>query len=189
MNNETRDERLRRMLREADPAEGEPGLNTDEIRAMRRAALTAIPERKRRFVFSPALAGAAVAVLVAIAVLTIWPREQPAPPAPQATTKVAVKATPPTRSGLNSGTAEGVPSGITESTAGRRARRPAATNLRPTVSVAAGLRARRPAHHTHAEEPERLAQQNETEPQTRQIQFSTAGGTRVIWILTSDKAR
>jgi len=173
MNEKTRDERLRRVLREADPADSEPGLTTDELHAMRRAVLTAIPEPKRRFV--PALAGAAVAVLLAIAVLSLWPRAQSTPPAPKATTKVAVKATPPPYLALNSGTAEGVPAGTTQSTAGRRARRPAATNLRP-------------ARHIHRKEPDRLAQ-NETEPRTRQIQFSTAGGTRVIWILTSDKAR
>jgi len=170
MNGKTRDERLRRLLREGDPADGETDLTTDELRAMRRAVLTAIPEPQRRLV--PVLAGAAAAALVAILVLMIWPRAQSAPPALKATTKVAVKATPPPR-------------------------RPAATETVGRRFVAAGLRARRPSHaphaaprkprHTSAQEPDRLAQQNDSEPRTRQIQFSTAGGTRVIWILTSEK--
>jgi len=171
MNDETRDERLRRLLREADPAAGEPGLATDEIHAMRRAVLTAIPESKPRF--APALVGAAAAVLVAIAVLSLWPRpESNVAPAPsKGISKIAVeKVTPPPTPGMNPRTT-------------------------PVTTVAAGLRARRPvrstphrARHGRTEEPQRLAQQNETEPRTRQIQFSTTGGTRVIWILTSEKA-
>ncbi|HEY7216239.1 MAG TPA: hypothetical protein VIC28_16575, partial [Thermoanaerobaculia bacterium] len=81
MNDETRDERLRRMLCEADAADGETGLTLEEIRTMRRTVLTAIPEPRRRFAMSPVPAGAAMAVLVAILALALW-RQRDQPPVP-----------------------------------------------------------------------------------------------------------
>ena len=64
-----RDARLRDLLRQGDPAAGEPGLSTEEIHAMRRAVLTAAPER-RRFGLIPTLATGA-AVTVALTVFTL----------------------------------------------------------------------------------------------------------------------
>ncbi len=166
MNSDLRNERLRRRLREADPAAGETGLTTEEVREMRRTVLTAVPEPRRRFTLSPALAGAAMAVLAAIVVLAMWPRPEPSRPQPPAPIRIAVKKP------------------VTDVKS--------ADVKRPAETVAADLRARRPA--TPAKEPDRLsavgavAQGHQEEPERRQIQFDTPGGTRVIWILTSGNA-
>jgi hypothetical protein len=62
------------------------------------------------------------------------------------------------------------------------------TNRR-TRAAAAGLRARRPAPSPGASSAgERIAAANEPETESRQIQFDTPGGTRVIWILTANNA-
>ena len=167
MNGKTRDERLRRLLREADPADGETGLTTEEVRAMRRTVLTAIPDRIRRFVPSPVLAGAVVAALAAI--LLLWLGRDHAPVSPRESARVATTAPPPrpapvpkaaAKPSTDVAVAERTSSGTAREKRSREKRRPA---------------------------PETLANLNER-PRARQIQFSTPGGTRVIWILTSDKA-
>jgi hypothetical protein len=171
MNVETRDERLRRLLRETDAARTEPGLTSEEIHEMRRTVLTAIPER-RRFLLSPLLAGAAMAVLAAVAVLLLWPRPERTPP-PPAPPRIAVKE----------------PAKDVKRTDVERPAVRTETNRR-TRAAAAGLRARRPAPSTPGASSagERIAAANEPETESRQIQFDTPGGTRVIWILTANNA-
>ncbi len=159
------DERLRQSLRQGDPAGGDGGLTPDEARAMRRTVLTAVPERKRRLLPIFALAGGlATAVLIAVLLLKPEPVKAPAP-APRIAAAPAPAAPIPV---------EPAP--------------------RPPVE-----KERRPVHRGHPQHHHRpvppaapaihdtVAALESAEPE-RQVQFSTPGGTRIIWILRSGKA-
>jgi hypothetical protein len=177
MKNEIRDERLRRMLREADPSGDDAGLTMEEVRDMRRTVLRAIPETSRRWVLSPLLAGVVMAALFAMAVLMLWPRSESAPPTPPAPPRIAVKE-PVTDVKSTDKKSTDVNHRTKAVAAGLRARRPEAS--------APGGKQTRPPRRSPTKEPDRIAAVEE--PRTRQIQFDTPGGTRVIWILTSNNA-
>lgn len=163
------DERLRQILRQGDPAGKDGGLTLDEAHAMRRAALAAIPERKRRLVPVFALAGAvATAALIAVLLLRPEPVKAPAPPP-----RIAAAPAPP---------------------APPIAQAPAEPPPRPARKA----EERGPVHRRHHPRPhvpsvvaplevhDTLASLATAEPE-RQIQFSTPGGTRILWILKSGK--
>ncbi len=162
------DERLRQILRQGDPA-GDGGLAPAEARAMRRTVLTAIPERKRRLLPVLALAGA-VATAVLIAVFLLKPEPAPAPP------RIATAPAPP---------------------ASPIARIPVRPEPRPPqAGEARGPVHREPRHHPHHRRLARLRRSDDTlaslettgaDTAERQVQFSTPGGTRIIWILKSGK--
>ncbi len=165
MNNETRDERLRRLLREADPTASD--LTVDEVRDMRRTVLSAVPERRRKLFPVFATAGAVlVAALILIAVLIPEPEKPSAPPQIATVPPKAIQPLPPPREEprLTEEKAE------EKKTPARRKRRAP----RPPVVQPAPL------------EPETTAVIAAAEPVTepQQIQFSTPGGTRIIWLLS-----
>lgn len=179
-----RDARLRDLLRLGDPAAGEPGLSTEEIRAMRRAVLTAAPER-RRFGLIPALAtGAAVGLAVLLAIL-LWrggqrpgmqppdekvaavPAEPVRPPAPIAETEPPAAPEPSEEPVVKEPVQE-------RQTAPRVSPPPPSQEPEPPVVLAS------------VPEPS-LPEAGPVEPRTREIQFLTPGGTRVIWVLTEDE--
>lgn len=174
MNDETRDERLRRLLREADPAnpaDNDSGLTLDEVREMRRTVLAAVPERRRRFLPVFALAGAATVALILLAVLLFRPAPEKAPapkiaavPHRPTPPRVAVQPPPPKEE-------EPRPREERKKTAVRRKHR--APKVHPAVA-----------------EPEPAAVLVQVEPaeSPQQIQFSTPGGTRIIWVLSPGKA-
>jgi hypothetical protein len=166
------DERLRRRLREGDPATGESGLSPDEIHAMRRTVLAATPEPRRRLLPALALAGAmAAAVLITLFALRPGPAKPPAPP------RIAAVPARPTSPGPRAvpqpllPRAEPMPHGSAE----KRRPIPRRRHLRSAPEEIPTLAALEPAGNP----PE--------EPGTRQIQFSTPGGTRILWTLTSGK--
>jgi hypothetical protein len=170
MNRETRDERLRRLLREADPAAIDPGLALDEVREMRRTVLTAAPERRRRLVPAFALAGAATVALILIAVLVFRPHSEQAPapkiadvPHRPAPPQAVVQPLPPKE--------EPRPR-EEKKTAARRKRRAPLVRPAPALPEATAVLAA-------AEPPEAAGPQ--------QIQFATPGGTRIIWMLSPGK--
>ncbi len=167
MKDEIRDERLRLMLREADPSEDDAGLTMEEVRDMRRTVLRAIPETSRRWVLSPVLAGVVMAALLAIVVILLWPRPEATAPQPSAPPRIAVKE----------------PVTDVKRTDVKSTDKKSTDVKRRTKAVAAGLRARRPASSAPSEQLAAVE-----EPRTRQVQFNTPGGTRVIWILTSNSA-
>ncbi len=90
MNEELIHEQVRQILREGDPAAQEDGLTLDEVHAMRRTVLTAIPESRRRLGWLPLLATGVLILALAIA---FGPRHRP-PAAPPAAPQV-VAVTPP----------------------------------------------------------------------------------------------
>jgi hypothetical protein len=160
------DERLRQILRQGDPAGTDGGLTLDEARALRRTVLTAIPERERRLLPVLALAGA-LATAVLIAVLLLKPERAPAPPRVVA---VSAPSAPPI----------------------------AQIPVQPTPQPSQERAEPKLVHHRHHPHPrvpaapaspeahDTLASLETAEPE-RQVQFSTPGGTRIIWILKSEK--
>jgi hypothetical protein len=164
------DGRLRQILRQGDPAGGNGGLTPDEARAMRRTVLTAVPERKRRLLPVLALTGAvATAVLIAVLVLKPGPAKAPAPP------RIAAAPAPPAASIVRPPLPQPEPAPRertkTARPAHRRRRSPAAPEV---ADVVASLE----STGSPAEAPG-----------TRQVQFSTPGGTKIIWILKSGPAK
>jgi len=166
MNHETRDERLRRLLREADPANPagtDPGLTLDEVRDMRRTILSAVPERRRSLFPVFATAGAVlVAALILIAVLIPRPEKPLAPPRIAVAPPKAVQPAPPPREEPRP-TEEKVEEKKPPVRRKRRAPRPPIVQPEPM-------------------KPDSTAVIASAEPQ--QIQFSTPGGTRIIWLLS-----
>ena len=158
------DEKLREILRKGDPAGGDPGMTPEEVREMRRVVLSAVPERKRRGWLLPVMAGAAALILAAVIALSLWqpePQEEAVrPPLPRAGegrgegAVVVEKKTPPHRPSA------GLPAPQ------EREPPPAPKRKKKTVR-------REPA-------PIVVAQ---AESPSTQIQFSTPGGTRIIWVL------
>jgi hypothetical protein len=161
------DERLRQILRQGDPAGGDGGLTPDEARALRRTVLTALPERRRRLLPVLALAGALMtAVLIAVLLLRPEPATVPAPPSQIATV-------PPPRA-VQAPVEPAPPAQKAE------ARRPIHRHRQHPHRPPATAPATPEAHDV-------LASLEAAEPE-RQVQFSTPGGTRIIWILKSGKA-
>ncbi|HTG31786.1 MAG TPA: hypothetical protein VLB76_02555 [Thermoanaerobaculia bacterium] len=165
------DERLRQRLREGDPATGENGLNPGEIHAMRRAVLAAAPEPRRRLLPALALAGAAAAILIALFALRPGPVQPPAPPRIAAVPAQPQVPAPPALQQASAPRTEPPAPGEKKKRPIQRRR-----HLRAAREETATLASREPAGNPPAE------------PGARQIQFSTPGGTRIIWTLTSGKA-
>lgn len=161
---------LRERLREGDPAQGQEGLTPDEVREMRRAVLNAIPETRRRLLPVLVLVGAAAAAVL-IAVLALRSGSQ-VPSAPSRTAAIPrtaprgpeVVLQPPVLTG-ESPLQETAPKKVQHP---RRHPHPTATPMNDTLA---------------ALEP---SARRETTP-IREIQFSTPGGTRIIWTLAPDK--
>ena len=166
------EENLREILRRGDPAAGDPGLTPGEVQGMRRAVLAAVSEHRRRGWLLPALAGASALILAAVIALSLWqsepPQEAVRPPLPRAGegrgegSVVVEKKTPPHRSsGLPASQEREPPPSPEKKKPVRRAPEPEPVALAlaepPAIPAAAG--------------------------EQRQIQFSTPGGTRVIWVL------
>jgi hypothetical protein len=158
-----RDDRLHSLLRRGDPAVGE-GLTTDEIQSLRRAVLNAAPEPRRRSLLLPVL----VATCAVVLALSLWwmrgsepiaepPRE--ASVAPPAVSPVL----PPPSVPVVAITASDEPPVVTVE-----------AHRRLEVAVAASAPSRRGDEI------------GPVEPHARQIQFSTPGGTRVVWVLTTE---
>lgn len=85
---------LKDVLRKGDPAAGDPGLSPEEIQAMRRTVLSAVPEPRRRGWLVP-LTAAAVLILAAVLALSLWRQPAPEKPAPQLASKGRVEAPSP----------------------------------------------------------------------------------------------
>src|SRR6185369_1984182 len=162
-----RNERIGAALRRGDPASEETGLSPAEAQAMRRAVLSAATEPRWAFRWAPAFAAGAVAVLSLAVGLSLWRMRGPAPVSPVAPAPVQ-----PAPSAAVS-----VPPAF------------------PSPTVVAVVVPPPPAHTARRREPARppgAEARPETTAPTLQVQFSTAGGTRIIWLLpetTSEKAR
>lgn len=178
----TNDERLRDVLRGADPATGEPGLAPEEVQAMRRAVLTAVPEPRRRWIPIAALAGSALAALILALMLLAPDPEGPAVP-PRQPKRMAERPspTPPVPAPVEPVMVAKEPEEPPRETRAPR-QRPAPKTAPLAVAEAAPEATPEPVVPIAPEAETAIA------AETRQIQFSTPGGTRIIWVLTSDGA-
>ena len=167
MNADTNPDRLRQALRQGDPAAEEPGMTPDEAQAMRRAVLTAIPEPRRRAAWIPLVATGAAALLALALGVAFGPWHRP----PVSRSQMQVAAVP-------------VPTS-------------AVTPAAPAVQAAppqAPVKSSRPARRHHPKRAVRAPRVLPIRPTespvlvaslpVREIQFSTPGGTRVIWELS-----
>jgi hypothetical protein len=159
---------LRSILRKGDPAAGEPGLTPEEVQAMRRTVLSAVPEPRRRGWMVPAMVTVAALILAAVIVLSLWPSS------PKET--IAVRPPLPL-----AGEGRGGGSVPPEKTPPHRlsAGLPAPQEREPPPA---------PRKKTVRREPEPVVVAQAEIPEAgphgpTQIQFSTPGGTRVIWVL------
>jgi hypothetical protein len=167
MNGKARDERLRQLLCEGDPAADDPGLSREQVREMRRNVLSAVPESRRWWGLAPILAGIAAAILALVVGLILrQPDGSLIAPARQPAQAAVVPGTSP------------VP--VIQV-------RPAAPALRATSKGPATHRRRPARRQPSAERAPLPAPTAIAEAETHQIQFSTPGGTRIIWVLTADK--
>jgi hypothetical protein len=176
MTEKNRSEDVREALRRGDPAAGETGLSPAEAQAMRRAILTAVPAERRPFRLIPAFAAAAVAVLSLAVALGLWRAHEPQPVQPVQQTPPAPQVTPaPSVPSIPSAPAETPTAAI----AGAAVQSPPAIHTPPRLHA---------IHHpavrlAQARKPVHPAAEDTDETPTRQVQFSTPGGTRIIWLL------
>lgn len=154
---------LRSILRKGDPAAGDPGLTPEEVQAMRRTVLSAVPEPRRRGWLVPAMATAAL-ILAAVIALSLWPTPK----------EEVVAVRPP---------AIRPPLPLAEEGRGEGPVQPEKTPPhRPSAGRPAPQEREPPPSPQVQEEPEPIVLAQAETPST-QIQFSTPGGTRVIWVL------
>jgi hypothetical protein len=174
MNADTNPDRLRQALRQGDPAAQEPGLTLDEVHAMRRTVLTAAPEPRRLMAWFPLVATGAAALLALALAVAFGPwHRPPAPGSPvQAPVQVAAVPTPAAASPVPPVTAP-VPVKVS---------RPARRHPVRTVRVPPHALPVPPIRQDDA--PVLMASLP-----VREIQFSTPGGTRVIWELSGKDVR
>ncbi|HEX5714988.1 MAG TPA: hypothetical protein VF179_02440 [Thermoanaerobaculia bacterium] len=153
---------LRSILRKGDPAAGEPGLTPEEVQGMRRAVLAAVPEPRRRGWLVPAMVTAAALILAAVVALSLWQPDEPS--------RIAVRP-PAVRPPLPLAGEGSVV--VVEKTPPQPS--PAPQEREPQPSP-------RKKEKVVQEEPKPVVLAQAETPST-QIQFSTPGGTRVIWVL------
>ncbi|MFL6198520.1 MAG: hypothetical protein ACJ76J_05065 [Thermoanaerobaculia bacterium] len=158
------DEKLREILRQGDPAAGDPGLTPEEVQGMRRAVLSAVPEPRRRGWLVPALATAAALIVAAVIAVSLWPSSP----------KEVVAVRPPLPLA-----GEGRGEGSVQPEKTPPLPSPAAQEREPPA------RPRKKKIVHHEPEPVVVAQvEPPAAPEApHQIQFSTPGGTRIIWVL------
>ena len=178
-----RDERLQAALHRGDPAAGNPELALEEVRAMRRAVLTAldaVTEPRRAVRLIPAFALTAAVVLAFVLGLAVWRSlgQDPAPPAPRVADRPAAPVPRP-----QAPEAPVVPEPPV---------RIATASPEPALQPVRPRRTHRAVHRSAPifpipSAPDRPVEEVDTEELlTRQVQLTAPGGTRIIWMLTEE---
>ncbi len=176
-----RNERLHTALRRGDPAAGEPDLAPEEVRAMRRAVLSAVPEPRRSIRLVPAFAFASVLAVAFVVGLAIYRSLGPGPVPPEPRIADRPAAPPPVSAPKPPETSAPPEASVRIATATP----PALEPVRPR-RLHRAVRRFDPAPLIPSA-PDRPVEESHTEePLTRQVQFDTPGGTRIIWMLTED---
>lgn len=207
-----RDERLRELLRAADPAQEVPELGEGEAAWMRQRVLRAAEEQpaRRRTAGAWVLAGTLAVLAIAIG-LVLLRTTPPASPAAQQGASLQADTTPsertsPARTGGNPRVA--THSSRADTVVSRPSPAPP-NDAAPAAALASrgddGVDARasrvgprttnptrrRPLTDVTAEATPREAviAQARVERQPYQLQLTAPGGTRIVWVLTADNGR
>jgi hypothetical protein len=167
---------LKDVLRKGDPAADDPGMSPEEIQAMRRTVLSAVPEPRRRGWLIPVAVGAAL-ILAALIGLTLW--RQPTQPTLLASEGRAVAPSPAQRGRGGEGASSPAPKRPLPFPLPRQGAGEGTSHPSPDVKVARVHPRPRPRSVSR---PEPTVEVAKVETQ-QQIQFSTPGGTRIIWVL------
>lgn len=191
MNRKTRsgrEERLRAVLRQGDPAGTEPGLAPEEVRRMRRAILAApaeTAEPRRGGFWLPALATAAAAALILALTLGLWRVHTHSAVRPLETGRQAVAVPEPAIPEEMAAPPAAVPAPPTDHLPAQAPRRP--RPRRPALEPAR-LASAPEASPIPDVEPDSFLAPDEppAEPPLRQVQLEAPGGTRVIWMLSTE---
>ncbi|HEV8631515.1 MAG TPA: hypothetical protein VGV61_14455 [Thermoanaerobaculia bacterium] len=183
MTQSSRDDRLRALLRDADPAAGAPPLPPADLARIRRAAHAALVAPLRSFGWRP-LAWAAVAALVLLAVgLAALGRRERATLAPQ-TTVAAAAARPSAPVASDAAAAPTVAAAPVAAPAAGATPRADRQTSHPTAPFP---RTRPIRHPRPAAASAAVAAVAAAPP--RQIQLTTPGGTRIVWVLEPSPGR
>lgn len=168
-----RSDRLRALLRRGDPAGGELSaeLSAEEVRTMRRTVLNAVPEPRRRAWLVPVLATAASLTLAVALSLSLWPHSS----APIEAERGGRRPLPRTAAGT---VGEGSPR-----SAGEGATAHSTEEGEGTMIVARNEPSPTVSKRRSPPSPPNPPILPPIPEEPRQIQFSTPGGTRVIWML------
>lgn len=209
------DARLRRLLREADPAYGAPELDAAEVARLRRTVLGATEREPRSWLPWPAASLAFAAALAAVVVgLALWRSDlawKPAPGENRAATSLAAQTPSTLHTEEPSPAREVSPTSETRSTmaATGTTGRPPAPTAAARVDVETIHRSRtNEAMRSSRRSPPRAidsttatptdpapaetvaaAQPASEPPQPYQLQLTAPGGTRIVWLLTSSSGR
>ena len=200
-----RDERLRELLRDADPARQAPEVGAAEVARMRRTVLSAVHREERPWSARPSFALACAAAMAAVVLgLALWrfgltwkptadehraarpsttPGASPTTSARSATVSAAKPRSPSVAAtSAAAAHAELASAGRSTATAAARARRRSSGRAidsapaRPSIDTA-------PAETMAAAQPA-------SEPQPPyQLQLTAPGGTRIVWLLGSSSGR
>ena len=170
---------LKDIVRKGDPAADDPGLSPEEIQAMRRTVLAAVPEPRRRGWLIPA-AAATLLILAALIGLSLW--RQPAQPTRLAEERREGAPSPAQRGRVGEGSSSPAPKRPLPFPPPRQGAGEGASHPSPTREVKV-VRVEPPRPRPRpVPKPEPAVEIAKIETQ-QQIQFSTPGGTRVIWVL------
>lgn len=159
-------DRLRRLLRQADPAARTPGLPAADARGIRRRMLDEAERAERRWLagwlFRPAWAAAAAALVLVVVLVLVWRSgEAPAPSTPEP--PVQTVATPREPSSPETPTPATEPEDSP--------REPRAPEPRLARAEPAGASSSETASNQRSR---------------RQVQMEAPGGTRIVWVLDPD---
>jgi hypothetical protein len=180
--------RLRALLREGDPLGDQPELPPEEVRDLRRTILRSIPSplpaRRPRLALALALAAVAAGLALGLALIFQLTPTSPAPPrvaavAPPAPSASDIVPTPPGRALAPRASTPELPKTAESRT------RPAAVRLPKTAgsSAATEIAAADTVAATFVAAASGAPLAPTVAPASRQIQFETPGGTRVLWVL------
>lgn len=214
-----RDERLRHLLRDADPAREVPELGTDDVTRLRRTVLGAVDREERtrsaRPSFALAIAAAMAAVVCGLALWRIGLEWKSTPNGDRATASVRPLVPSGHHDARPSTTREALPTASAGATTAATAT-PGSSSV-PTTSATTGRAELVSAHrNTTSREPRAspqsspraidslpagltaetapaetvaAAQPVSEPPQPYQLQLTAPGGTRIVWLLTSSSGR
>ena len=189
MTHPSRDDRLRALLRDADPAAGAPPLPPADLAHIRQAASAALAAPARSLGWRPfAWAATAAVVLLALG-FAIAGRQERVAPAPQVAAAAPVQSSPRPVAGASSAAMPAVPAAAAATLAAEAAPRATRHPSRPASGRATAplVGRQRLAASPSAAAAATVATVTTAPP--RQIQLTTPGGTRIVWVLESSPGR